>query len=135
MVLDCVGVSDAPLKILLIDDSEISLHFAQAVLEKAGYDVRGSLSLDDFDKVMANWSPDVILSDVQMPGVTGVQLCQMLKARYETAHVPVVLFSSLPMEELEILAGECEADGFLSKINGLDRLPEELDLLCRSILW
>lgn len=120
---------------LLIDDSEISLHFAQAVLEKAGYDVRGSMTVDDFDRELGDWAPDIILADVQMPGVSGVQLCRMLKARYETAHVPVVLFSSLPTEQLESLARECEADGYLSKINGLDRLPDELELLCGSILW
>jgi two-component system sensor histidine kinase ChiS len=136
-----LGSGDAPngkqraLKILLIDDSEISLHFAEAVLEKAGYDVRASLSLDDFDRTLGNWAPDVILADVQMPGVSGVELCQMLKARYETAHVPVVLFSSLPDEELEVLARRCEADGYLSKVNGLDRLPQELAMLCDSILW
>lgn len=128
-------MTDWPLRVLLIDDSEISLHFALAVLSKAGYDARGSTQLDDFTAELRGWQPNVILTDVNMPGVDGVQLCRMLKARYETAHVPVVLFSSLPPEQLETLARECEADGYLSKVNGLDRLAEELELLCGSILW
>jgi hypothetical protein len=40
--------------------------------------------------------------------------------------VPVVLFSAVPSHELEGLARDCEADGYLSKANGLDRLPGEL---------
>ena len=56
----------------------------------------------------------------------------MLKSSYETAHVPVVLFSAVPSHELETLARECEADGFLSKANGLERLPQELELLIET---
>jgi CheY-like chemotaxis protein len=122
-------------KVLLIDDSEISLHFAAAVLERAGYDVRTAMSIDEFDVTLGEWRPDLILTDVKMPGVSGVELCRLLKSRYETAHVPVVLFSAIAPEELEGLARECEADGYLSKVNGLERLPEELALLIDTALF
>jgi CheY-like chemotaxis protein len=122
-------------KVLLIDDSEISLHFAAAVLERAGYDVRTSMSINEFDATLGEWRPDIILTDVRMPGISGVELCRLLKSRYETAHVPVVLFSATPPDELEALARDCDADGFLSKVNGLDRLPEELGLLIDSALF
>ena len=121
-------------KVLVIDDSEISLHFASQVLQRAGFDVRTSTTVDT-NGDLGHWHPDVILTDVRMPGVSGVELCRMLKSRYETAHVPVVLFSGLPPEELELLARDCEADGFLSKMNGLDRLPEELSLLLDSAVF
>ena len=121
-------------KVLVIDDSEISLHFASQVLQRAGFDVRTSTTVDT-DGDLGHWHPDVILTDVRMPGVSGVELCRMLKSRYETAHVPVVLFSALPPDELELLARDCEADGFLSKMNGLDRLPEELSLLLDSAVF
>jgi DNA-binding response OmpR family regulator len=64
-----------------------------------------------------------------------VELCRLLKSSYETAHVPVVLFSALTNEELEVLARECDADGFLSKVNGLERLPDELGLLIHSNIF
>jgi CheY-like chemotaxis protein len=122
-------------KVLLIDDSEISLHFAAAALTRAGYDVRTSTDVHEFGAALGTWRPDVILTDVSMPGITGVELCRRLKSSYETAHVPVVLFSALPNEELETLARECEADGFLSKVNGLDRLADELALLFETALF
>jgi len=75
------------------------------------------------------------LTDVSMPGMTGDELCQALKNRYETSAIPVVLFSSLPEDELAELARRCAADGYLTKRDGLDRLPEELRELCDSIAW
>jgi CheY-like chemotaxis protein len=122
-------------KILLVDDSEISLHFVAGVLEKAGFECRGTDDVHNLGGVLGDWRPDVILTDVNMPNMTGVELCRLLKSSYETAHVPVVLFSSMSHEELEELARECEADGFLSKSGGLDRLPDELRMLIDTALF
>lgn len=122
-------------KVLVIDDSDISLHFASQALARAGFDVRTSSNIGEVDRALGAWRPDVILTDVRMPGVSGVELCRMLKSRYETAHVPVVLFSALPPEELAGLARACEADGFVSKHNGLEQLPEELSLLIDNALF
>lgn len=122
-------------KVLLIDDSEISLHFASQVLIRAGYDVKTSTEVHEFRTALGDWRPDLILTDVSMPGMSGVELCRLLKSSYDTAHVPVVLFSAMSNEELEGLARECEADGFLSKVNGLDRLPQELAALIDTALF
>jgi CheY-like chemotaxis protein len=122
-------------KVLLIDDSEISLHFVAGVLSRAGYEVRTADDVDKLEGVLGDWRPDVILTDVNMPGISGIELCKMLKSNYETAHVPVVLFSAVPQQELEGMARDCEADGCLSKANGLDRLPKELQLLIETALF
>jgi len=122
-------------KVLLIDDSEISLHFVAGVLLRAGYEVRTADDVDKIGGVLGDWRPDIILTDVNMPGVSGVELCRMLKSNYDTADVPVVLFSAVPHHELEDLARDCDADGFLSKSNGLDRLPKELELLIETALF
>ena len=122
-------------KVLLIDDSEISLHFVQGVLERAGYEVRTTDDVQQLGTVLGDWRPDVILTDVNMPGISGTELCRLLKSNYETAHVPVVLFSAVASNELEDMARACEADGFLSKANGLDLLPRELERLIETSLF
>jgi two-component system sensor histidine kinase ChiS len=121
--------------VLLIDDSEISLYFAAQALTRAGYDVRTSSDVVRFASALGEWRPDVILTDVTMPGMSGVELCRQLKASYDTAHVPVVLFSALPNEELEVLARECDGDGSLSKASGLDLLPRELARLIQTTVF
>ena len=128
-------MSVARRKVLLIDDSEISLHFTAQVLSRAGFEVKQSTDPYELSSVLGGWRPDVILTDVDMPNVTGVELCQMLKSSYETAHVPVVLFSALPPEELKELARECDADGYLSKTNGLEQLAKELQVLIDTALF
>ncbi len=120
-------------KLLLVDDSELSLQLVARVLTDAGYEVRTSTSVEDLGGALGTWRPDVILTDVNMPGMSGVDLCRTLKSTYETAHVPVVLFSALSNQELEKLARECEADGYLSK-SSLDQLASELDLLVDTVL-
>jgi CheY-like chemotaxis protein len=122
-------------KILLIDDSEVSLHFTSQALGRAGFDVRTTADVHDLEAVLGGWRPDVILTDVDMPGLSGPELCRMLKSNYETAHVPVVLFSAKSAQELETMARECEADGYLSKSNGLERLPRELELLIEAAVF
>lgn len=118
---------------LVIDDHEDTLGLVALVLNGAGFEVRTSSHVDEIAASFGDWQPDVILTDVSMPGTSGVELCRLLKATYDTAHVPVVLFSSLPNEQLEALARTCEADGFLSK-NALAQLPRELALLLDTMM-
>lgn len=122
-------------RVLLIDDSEVTLRVICDVLTGAGYDVRSSTDVVDFGMAFGEWRPDVILTDVNMPGISGVELCRRLKSSYETAHVPVVLYSALAPADLEKLARECDADAFLSKSSELEALPKELALLIENSLF
>jgi CheY-like chemotaxis protein len=122
-------------KILLIDDSEITLTMEKAVLEARGYEVKATSNLLDFESTLQSWKPDLILTDIHMPGVQGTDICRTLKSQYGTQDIPIVLFSSLPDDELEKLAEQVGADGSISKVNGLDALGEKVDHLVQSILW
>jgi CheY-like chemotaxis protein len=122
-------------KILLIDDSEITLAMEKAALEARGYEVRATSTLMEFEKVLQSWKPDVILTDIHMPEAKGTDICLTLKNEYGTANIPIILFSSLNDEELGKLAEQVGADGFLSKANGLDAMGEKIDELVESIIW
>lgn len=115
-----------------MDDDVEALPMFEVVLQRAGFEVRTSSSVDQVLDSVGDWRPDVILTDVNMPGTSGVELCRQLKAAYATADVPVVLFSSHSHEVLASLARSCEADGFLSK-SDLARLPRELTLLIDAL--
>ena len=122
-------------KILLIDDSEITLALEKSVLESRGYDVRATSTLIEFEKTLQTWKPHLILTDIHMPEATGADICRTLKNEYGTQDIPIVLFSSLPDEELSKLAEQVGADGYLSKANGLDAMGEKIDELVASIIW
>ncbi len=122
-------------KILLIDDSEITLAMEKAVLEARGYEVVATSTLMEFEKTLQSWRPDLILTDIHMPEAKGTDIARTLKNEYGTQDIPIVLFSSLPDDELSKLAEQVGADGFLSKMNGLEAMGEKIDELVQSILW
>jgi CheY-like chemotaxis protein len=120
---------------LLIDDSEIALEYAESVLTDAGFEVRAVSSLQAFQEVLSNWKPHMIVTDLFMPEMNGVELCQWLRREVATARIPIVLCSSTPDEELAEVARKVGADAYVSKLAGLDALPERLNKLCDEILW
>ncbi len=122
-------------KILLIDDSEITLAMEKAVLEARGYEVVATSTLVEFERTLQIWRPDLILTDIHMPEAKGTDICRTLKNEYGTQDIPIVLFSSLPDDELTKLAEQAGADGSLSKANGLEALGEKVDELVQSIVW
>jgi two-component system OmpR family response regulator len=127
-------VRSAPRKILLVDDSALALMLEAEILTNEGHDVRTAESVSELNAVLRDFAPDIILTDVKMPDIDGAELCRLIKAQV-TRLVPVILFSSLPDQELAPLAKSCGADGFLSKSNGLESLVERVDDLCQDILW
>ncbi|MBE2251605.1 MAG: response regulator [Myxococcus sp.] len=124
-----------PKRILLIDDSEITLQMEKAVLEQRGYEVEATTTLVEFERLLKDFKPDLILTDIHMPEARGTDICRTLKNEYQTQDIPIVLFSSLNDDELAELAQQVGADGYLSKAHGLDALGEKVDELVESIIW
>lgn len=122
-------------RLLLIDDSEIALAYAESVLTDAGFEVRAVGSLRTFQTVLASWRPHLIVTDLYMPEMNGAELCQWLRREVATARIPIVLCSSAPDQELAVVARAVGADAYISKVDGLDALPDRLNALCNEILW
>ncbi len=122
-------------KVLLMDDSEIARTVVGSVLERGGFDVRAVATLGEFNSVLKSWHPNVVLTDVNMPGVSGPDICRWIKGRLDTTSVPVVLMSELPEPILKHLALTSGADAFLSKSEHLETLPELIKSLCEEIVW
>jgi twitching motility two-component system response regulator PilH len=122
-------------RLLLIDDSEIALAYAESVLLDAGFDVRAVSSLKAFQDVLPDWKPHLIVTDLYMPEMNGAELCQWLRRQVATARIPIVICSSAPDEELQVVARQVGADAYVSKVTGLDALPDRLTTLCDEILW
>jgi DNA-binding response OmpR family regulator len=123
----------AILKLLLIDDSEITLELMQERLRQSGFDVRLAFSLGEVQSILQGWSPNVIVADVNMPDMRGDDLCTRLKTAAATREAVVVLCSSMPEDELCEIADAVGADGFVSKGHGLDHFVSSIEAICRRI--
>jgi two-component system, chemotaxis family, response regulator PixH len=122
-------------KLLLIDDSEIVLAVEKELLTKAGFEVRAASSLRTFLNALIDWKPHIIITDLNMPEMSGAELCKWLRQQVNTSRIPIVLCSSTPSDKLEEIAKTIGADAFLSKENGLEALPKRLHDLCDEIVW
>ncbi|ESA36414.1 response regulator receiver sensor signal transduction histidine kinase [Leptolyngbya sp. Heron Island J] len=82
-------------QVAVVDDTPANLHLLSNLLEDAGYDVRpfptGAIALAGITYSL----PDLILLDIQMPGMNGYELCQELKAQPSTQAIPVIFISAL----------------------------------------
>ncbi len=122
-------------RILLLDDSTITLEMEKAVLEGRGHAVAVASNLLEFQDRMAEFQPEVILTDLMMPDVSGNDIVRVLKQDFHTEKIPIILLSSRPDEELAPIAEAAGADGYLSKSHGFDRLGDLIDELVESIAW
>ena len=122
-------------RILLLDDSTITLEMERAVLEERGYQVATASNLLEFQAALDAFQPEIILTDLMMPDISGKDIVRVLKQDFHTERIPIVLFSSRPDDELAEVAEQAGADGFLSKSHGIDKLGDMVDELVESILW
>jgi PleD family two-component response regulator len=130
-----IEVDETKPKVLIIDDSDLTLAAATAALEREGFEVRTATTLGSFSGILNSWSPHVVLTDVDMPGLTGPELCTWIKSRIQTADVPILLYSGLPDDELASLAVEAGADGYVAKARGLRHMVKELRSFCDGVVW
>ena len=122
-------------RLVLLDDSEITLKIMGPILADAGFEVRAVSSLRHFVNVVLDWKPHVIVTDLYMPDMSGAELCSWLRAQIQTAKTPIIICSSANDTELERVARAVGADGYVSKSEGPDALPAKLQALCDEIVF
>lgn len=76
--------------------------------------------------------PDVIISDIMMPGVSGVTLCKMIRAERSLAHIPVLLLTATSSQETQLQSAEGGADDYLIKPFSIELLKARIAALLRN---
>jgi CheY-like chemotaxis protein len=121
-------------RLLLVDDSATVRAVMTARLTDRGYPVRSARSLNETATLLAEFDPEIVVTDVRMPEVEGDELCRLIKAKM-TRVVPVILYSALPEHELAERALAAKADAYVCKTRGIEGLVERMDeLLSDEIL-
>jgi len=102
-------------KILVVDDEPDVLRLASIILESEGYMVVTASSGEEALRMVSEGKPDLVLLDVVMPGLSGLDVCRELKRREETRGIPVIMFTALGSEVDMMLARGEKADGYILK--------------------
>ncbi len=102
-------------RVLVVDDHALNLELAAFVLGAEGFEVATAADAQEAQALLRATLPDLILMDIQMPGMDGLALTQLLKADPVTRGIKVVAFTAYAMkgDEAKMRAAGC--DGYLAK--------------------
>jgi DNA-binding response OmpR family regulator len=109
-------------RVLCVDDDPLLSSFVESVLSPAGITVRSLNEPIVILDVMHEFQPDLILLDVIMPGLTGYEVCRLLKSHEDWKHVPVIFLTSKSDSEGKRAAFTAGGTDFLSKPVLMDEL-------------
>ena len=118
-------------KLLVVDDYAPNANGMRDLLTAAGYSVRVAYNGADALSLVAEDAPDLVLVDVVMPGMSGVELCRELKARGGTRLTPVVLMTASQDRGHRLAGLEAGADDFLGKPVDVQELRTRVRSLLR----
>ena len=109
--------------ILIVDDNPHNLKLVRVLLLSEGYDVRTAADAEEALSQLESFEPRLILMDLQLPGMDGLELTRRLKADPRRRHIAIVALTAYAMkgDDLEALGAGC--DGYVAKPIDIETLP------------
>ena len=101
--------------ILVVEDNELNRRLFNDVLEAHGYRILHAREAAPVLAIAREHRPDLILMDVQLPGMSGTEVTELLKQDDELRHIPVIALTALAMKGDEDRIRACGCDDYLSK--------------------
>jgi len=119
--------------ILIVDDNEVNLKVVRVLLTVEGYDVRTASDATEALAVLHTFHPRLILMDLQMPGMDGLQLSRRLKADPATSATTILAVTAYAMKGDEEKARSAGCDDYITKPIDTRALPHIVaDYLARA---
>ncbi|UCG11002.1 MAG: response regulator [Deltaproteobacteria bacterium] len=117
-------------KVLIVDDESVVRELLADFLKDEGYEVIAAASGDEAIGKVERENPDLILLDLKMPGISGIELCRRFKAEERTRSIPIIIITGLSSKEAEAL--EAGVDDFVAKPFDLPDLSNRLESAVRN---
>jgi two-component system, cell cycle response regulator DivK len=115
-----------PTRILVVEDNMKNLKLVRDVLRHSGYDVFEAMTGEEGVRIAHEVAPDLILMDLQLPGIDGAEALRRIRAEATTRFVPVVAVSAFAMPEDRRRAFDSGFDGYVEKPISVRSLAQQV---------
>jgi CheY-like chemotaxis protein len=105
----------SPARVLVVDDNTLNLELARFVLQASDITVDCASDANQAVDQITAFEPDLILLDIQMPGMDGLELTRLLKVAPATRHIVVVAFTAYAMNGDQAKMQDAGCDGYIAK--------------------
>jgi len=106
-------------RILVVDDEAQITRVLRTALMVQGYDVRVANDPEEALRIFDDWSPDLIVTDLMMPGMSGIEICRAIRRKADT---PILILSVRDQEQSKVEALDAGADDYVTKPFGIQEL-------------
>lgn len=106
-------------RILVVDDEPQITRVLRTSLSTHGYDIRVANDGETALEIMKDWTPDLVITDLAMPNMDGLELCRKLRA---SSHIPIIVLSVRGEERTKVQALDAGADDYVTKPFGIEEL-------------
>ncbi len=113
--------------VLVVDDNAQNLKLVRVLLLSEGYDVRTAVDAEDALRILETFKPVLILMDLQLPGMDGLELTRRLKADPERRKILIIALTAYAMKGDELKALNAGCDGYIAKPIDVEELPKTLN--------
>jgi DNA-binding response OmpR family regulator len=115
--------------VLVVDDTRVGLKLTRLLLAREGYDVRTAASAEEALSTLDEFRPKLILTDLQLPGIDGLEMTRRIKANPRTKDITIVALSARALIEDEAQARAAGCDGYIIKPIDTKKLPSQIRTL------
>ena len=120
--------------ILIVEDEEALTLLLRYNLEAEGYAVETAGRGDEADLLLKERSPDLVILDWMLPGLSGIELCRRLRARPETKGLPIIMLTARGEESERVRGLATGADDYIVKPFSVPELSARVRALLRRAL-
>ena len=128
------GMSMEKRRVLLVDDEPSIVKMVAKRLEMAGYEVLTATDGEDGLTKARIGKPDVIILDLMIPKLSGLEVCTALKQDPAYRHIPIIMFTGKGQSMDEILCREAGANAYINKPHGSQEILEQIEVLLGRML-
>jgi two-component system, cell cycle response regulator DivK len=117
---------DRKIQIMIVEDHPVNLKLARDLLEMDGFDVCSCPDAESAQDALKTIQPDMILMDVALPGMDGLELTRILKADVKTKDIKIVALTAFAMKTDKDRVMEAGCDGYITKPINTRKFTEQI---------